>query len=34
MINTVDESSQAFLSYELNPSSKYRLVFKFNNHPT
>ena len=34
MINTVDNGSQAYINYELNPSSKYRLLFKFNKHPT
>jgi len=33
MINTVDNSTQAYINYELNPSSKYRLIFKFNKHP-
>ena len=34
MINTLGDSIQAYISYELNPSNKYRLIFKFNYHPT
>jgi len=34
MINTIGDSIQAYISYELNPSKKYKLLFKFNNHPS
>jgi len=34
MVNTLGDSIQAYISYELNPMSKYRLIFKFNYHPT
>ena len=34
MVNTIGDQSQVYINYELNPWSKYRLVFKFNNHPS
>jgi len=34
MVNTIGDNTQAYISYELNPLSKYRLILKFNNHPS